>query len=106
MVRIVDANATDMNAEIATQNTAGLWLSEIKFDNAGNAFLFFASYESGAFGTALQKLTAVDSNQTDIDTDISTQATTGYVPTGIFVLGAQAFIFYSLLNPSGGGGHP
>lgn len=101
LVRIVDDNATDINTELSTQNGNGFWCSGMVFDGAGNALLHFAKYETGSFGSNAQKVNAVNSNQTDINTDITSEDANGYIPTGVFFIGTQALIFYSLLDPGG-----
>ena len=102
LVRITANDAASINSEITTQNTATFWLTDIKFDNAGQALLLFVKTNYTGYGyTADQKVNSVDIDQTDIDADIAAEAPNGYFPTGIFVDNSvpdMVYILYQQLD--------
>lgn len=102
LVRVTSDDATSMNAEIAAQNIADYLLSAVAFDGTGLAFLFFGKNLGLAYlPTAPQLIKAVGGTQGDLDTDKATQAEDGYVPTGVFCNGPQAYVLYQQLADSG-----
>lgn len=101
-VRLVSGTpvgVTEINAELATQNTAGYWATSIEFVDADNALILFVKFDA-IFGEASpQKVNAVTVSQAAIDADKVTETALGYWPTGIFVTpGGVALILYQELG--------
>lgn len=88
--------ASDLNTEIAAQNTAGYWISDIKFTDANNAFLLVAkSFDTTTWG---QKVNLVTQTQAALDADKATEEGNGNYPTGVFVTpGGGLLVLYQQL---------
>ncbi len=99
-VRRVNATpvaASDINTEISTQNTAGYYLTDIKFTDADNAFLLFVK----DFADTLypQKVNEVTQTQVALDADKTTEVADGYWPTGVFTTpGGALLVLYQQLD--------
>jgi propanediol dehydratase large subunit len=100
-VNAVPVAAADLNAEIATQNAASFWMTDLKFVDNNNALLLFVKTDFVTLGyTAEQKVNLVALSQAAIDADKATEIAGGYWPTGIFPApDGRVFILYQLLDP-------
>jgi hypothetical protein len=101
-VRVVSGSpvgATEINAELATQNAAGYLMTSLEFHNAETCLLLFVKSDP-IYGYAIdQKVNLVDPDQTSIDADKTTEIALGYWPTGIFVNpSGDLFVGYQLLD--------
>lgn len=101
-VRLVTGSpitATEINAEIATQNTASYWLTSLEFIDANNALLLFGKWDAVIGFLAPQKVNLVTATQAALDTDKATETASGYWPTGIFITpGGASLILYQQLE--------
>jgi hypothetical protein len=104
MVRLVAGapiGAAEINAELATQNAAGYWMTSLEFIDANNAVLLFGKMAAAYGYTALQKVNLVTATQGAIDADKATEIAGGYWPTGLFTTpGGALLIAYQLLDES------
>ena len=104
MARVVTGGpvgATEINAELATQNAASYWMTSLEFVDANTAVILFGKFNAAYGFTALQKVNAVAANQAAVDADKATEIAGGYWPTGIFVTpGGALLIGYQLLDES------
>lgn len=103
LVSAVPITAAALNAEIATQNAAQFWVTDIKFIDDDNATLLFVKTDFGTLGyDAEQKVNNVAVTQGAIDADKAAETPDGYWPTGMFPApDGTLFILYQLLDPSG-----
>jgi hypothetical protein len=91
--------ATEINAELATQNAAGYWMTSLEFVDANTALLTFVKNDTIYGYTADQKVNAVAANQSALDADKATETADGYWPTGVFVTpGGVALVQYQALD--------
>ena len=104
MARLVTGSpvgASDINAELATQNAASYWMTSLEFIDANTSVLLFGKFNAAYGYTALQKVNAVTASQAAIDADKATEIAGGYWPTGLFVThGGALLILYQLLVES------
>jgi hypothetical protein len=103
MVRLVTGapiSATEINAELATQNAAKYWMTSLEFIDANNAVLLFGRMAEVYGFTALQKVNLVAATQLAIDADKATEIAGGYWPTGLFITPGGLLILYQLLDES------
>lgn len=103
LVRLITGapiSATEINAEIATQNAANYWFTSLEFIDANNAVALFSKFDATAYGyTADQKVNTVAATQVAIDADIAAEVPNGYMPTGLFITpGGSLLILYQLIN--------
>lgn len=104
-VRVTGLTTTDINAELASQNAAGWWLTDLRFTpGLGQAVLLLVNTSNPAYAaTVPQKVNAVDIDQAAIDADIATEFVDHNWPTGIFVYDdATVYVLYSGLTGGGG----
>jgi hypothetical protein len=93
--------ASEINAELVTQNVAGYWMTSLEFVDANNAVLLFVKNNTAYTPAKDQKVNAVAVSQAAIDADKATEIASGWWPTGIFVTpGADLLILYSELFPT------
>jgi len=89
--------ATEINAELVTQNTADYYMTALVFTGANDAFLLFAKNLDPNV-TWGQKVNQVAGNQTALDADKATEEGNGNYPTGVFVTpGGNLLVFYQQL---------
>lgn len=101
-VRLVTGSpvgATEINAELATQNTANYWMTSLEFIDANNALLLFVKQDPAYITTQPQKVNLVTASQAALDADKATETADGYWPTGIFVTPSGAtLVLYQLID--------
>lgn len=101
-IRVVTGSpvgATEINAELATQNAAGYWMTSLEFVDANTALLTFVKNNAAYGYTADQKVNQVAANQSAMDADKATEILTGFWPTGTFVTpGGVALVQYQALD--------
>jgi hypothetical protein len=90
-----------INAELASRNAAGYWLTSLEFFDNETALLLFVKTDASAYGfTGEQKVNPVTADQSSIDSDKAAETAGGYWPTGMFVTpGGTLWILYQLLDP-------
>lgn len=98
--RIDTPTAANLNTEIAAQNLAEYWLTDIKFLDEDTAFLLFCKNSQSILGISYnQKVNEVAADQWSIDADKTTEQAIGYWPTGIFPTpGGTLLIGYTHLD--------
>lgn len=90
---------TEINAELATQNAAGYWMTSMEFVDANTALLLFVKTNAIYGYTADQKVNQVAANQSAMDADKAAETPDGWWPTGIFVTpGGDALVLYQQLD--------
>lgn len=105
-VRLVTGSpvgASEINAELTTQNAAEYWATSLEFVDANNALLLFGKFDAAAYGyTQAQKVNLVSGSQAAIDADKATETASGWWPTGIFVTpGGAILILYQRIGSGG-----
>ncbi len=104
-VRVTALNTTAINAELATQNAAGWWMTDLRFTpDLSQATLLLVNTNNPTYAaTVPQKVNEVNLDQGDINDDIDTEAIEHNWPTGIFIHDdATVYILYSGLTSGGG----
>lgn len=104
-IKIVTDDAASINAELAAQNAADVWVVNMGFDlSNGIAYLLLSTNVGAAYvPTSPQKVNILASNdQAALDADAATEALDGYVPTGIFIHPSDyvPYVLYQQLNDS------
>lgn len=101
-VRVVTGSPvgpTEINAELATQNAAGYWMTSLEFVDANTGLLLFVKNDASYGYTADQKVNAVAATQGAMDADKATEILDGYWPTGLFITpGGSALVLYQLIG--------
>lgn len=101
-VRVVTGSpvgATEINAELTTQNAAGYWLMSMEFVDTDTALLLFGKNDASYGYTADQKVNLVAATQVAMDADKATETFDGYWPTGLFVTpGGDVLVLYQLIG--------
>lgn len=97
---IAPATLADLNLELATQNAAAYWCTDIRFVDASTAVLLFVHTDVAAYGyPTTQKLNLVAATQAVLDADKTTEQGLGYWPTGSVVTpDGELYVLYQLLN--------
>lgn len=99
LVKVTTADATAINALLATMNGDDYLASNVVFNGAGGATLLFTKNLGATYtSTAPQKVNEVAVDQTAVDDDVLAEAEDGNVPTGVFADGGTMFILYQQLN--------
>lgn len=98
-VRKVAATEGDINTELAAQNLAEYWATDIKFMD-DDAYMLFCKNQLALFSeTFPQKVNAVANTQAALDADKTTEQAAGYWPTGVFPApDGTLFILYQKLD--------
>lgn len=92
--------AGDLNTEIAARLDDDYYMSDLKFTDADNAFLFFAKNLDPSV-TWGQKVNEVAQTQVALDADKATEEGNGFYPTGVFTTpGGTLLVFYQQLTIS------
>lgn len=103
-VRVVTGSpvgATEINAELTTQNGAGYWLTSLVFVDANTALLLFVKTDVIVGYGSPQKVNLVAANQAAMDADKVAETPGGYWPTGFYVTpGGDALVQYQQLDQS------